>query len=813
MATVASLAVEILARTENFMKGTADVVERVYEVADAADEAARKVAGLVGRAADMATMLPVSNAVATVFHGVAAAMKAVAMAGLAILAAGAVRSLFFQISLQAGIAQAAVASLTRTLVFLGVKLAVVSGLAGAALFLGMAASAEAADRNILGLIGATTPLQDALARIGEAWRLWSDFVASDFFNMVGTGLGTMASTLVEIISTIRFINDATGGWLKTTVMLIGISMTLYGAWKLIAYISGIVRTAWAVMANTALFKPVIATFALLWNQLLVVSAAQNSLNISTFAYLKTKIGLAAIAVAHGIGAAATWAWAAAQTALNIAATYFFALSLVGLAAVLAATAAAKAYTASLTSQTEAAATASAEFASANRELATTLDEVGRKSAAALQRLKELSDFSKDMNLKGQGIEARDVLQQQKIADAVNVKEVGAAVIAAIVDKEIVPLMATIEKNKQAIERLSGTTNGQKQAEAIKAVLVANEDKLKEVNKKLDETKEIVKNTTPLDEVAQALAHRQRIESNLKELNINVIKSAQEIYAERLKNLDTALANQWISLGQYNLQLEAAAKAFREGDAATRARIEAEKKLSDSLDQAAKSIADSLKTPWMKYAEQAQLVDDLSKSGKLDEYAAADALTKNNVDLKAAMGFADIRTPSEQLADRLYDLVRITKEVGTSETQMKRQMDTLAADLASAAGIGDLFSDLHENKVAKLSEALDGIDGLLALGKLTEEAAAKMREDAARKFVPDKTEAKAPTMVVAGTTEAYQRDQEVLRGATTAEKQLEEIKKLLAEAEASRTEQEESRRTLERIDESVYGLRNMKAAGV
>ncbi len=730
----------------------------------------------------MATMLPVGNAVATVLHGVAAAMKAVALAGLALVVSGALRAYFQGISLSAGIAQAALASLTKTLVTLISKSIIFTSMAWVVVFLGMAASVEAADREILGLIGATTPLQDALIKLGEAWRLWADFVAGDFFNMVGSGLGAVVTVLVEIIETIRYVNDLTGGWFRTIISVIGTAMTLYAMWKLIVYQLCYVKLIWSFIANSAIFKPVITI-------------------------------LAAVVTKIGTCINSTVAWIGAQIGLNATMTYFLGLTLVGLAAVGIAIAATAAYTASQASAAEQAATATARWTNENDRLATSLDAAGQKSTAMLERLKQLADFSNDIKEKGPGVEERDMQRRQKIADAADPQRVGAATISAIMDNEIVPLMAAIGKNKAAILRASGNAANAAFVKEVQDTLEANEQKLEAVQKKLAKAQDTVKNIAPLDEADQALAHRERIEANLQDLGIDVIRTANEVYAEMLQNLNTALQKGWIDQEQYNRQVETATKTFQQNNPAIRARLEAEKRLADSMDQAAKSIIDSLKTPWMKFGEKTRQIDEFLQAGYLDKNTADAAHVQNVDSLKSSLGFADIKTPSEMLADELSNFAKLTKQVVLSETQIKRQMDKLAGDLAAATGIGDLFDALPEQQTKKLAAMLDGVDGLLAAGELTTAQAAQMREDAARKFVTDKSESKGPSYVVRGTTEAYQRDQEVLREARGGDKKLEELRKLLAEAELVRKEQEESRRTQEQIAENTGVLRNLKPAGV
>ncbi len=295
--------------------------------------------------------------------------------------------------------------------------------------------------------------------------------------------------------------------------------------------------------------------------------------------------------------------------------------------------------------------------------------------------------------------------------------------------------------------------------------------------------------------------------------VYVIRNANEVYAATIKNLDFALSQTWIDQEQYHRQLEAAIKTLEQNDPAIRARLEAEKRLADSMDQAAKNILDSLKTPWTRFAENATKIDELLQTGHLNDYQAAETHRANNVSLKSSLGFADILTPSQLLRDRLFNLAQVTQDIFVSETQRKRQTDKLAHDLASASGIGDLFDALPEQQMAKLATALDGVDSLLAMGKLTSEQAERMKNDAALKYVTDHTETKNPSYVLKGTTEAYQRDQEVLRGGNVAQKQYEEIKKLLAEVELSRKEQEENRRATEQIAENTAGLRTLKPARI
>lgn len=500
---------------------------------------------------------------------------------------------------------------------------------------------------------------------------------------------------------------------------------------------------------------------------------------------------------------------AAQTALNTATTYWLGLTVVGLAAVGIAVAAAAAYTASQASAAQQAATTTAQWTDANTKLAESLENAGRKSTSMLERLKELEDFAKQKNFDALDITQRDVIQKRKIAEAANPVPIAAATVAAIQKDEINPINEAIEQKREASKDAGNKQLANQLADEIKKL----EERLQDAEKRQDEALAIMKNAVPLSKAGQALAHRERIETNLKELGITKIRTANEVFADTLAGLNTALQNGYIGFVQYNRQLEAAAKTLQQNDPEIRARLDAEKRLADAMDQAAKSIIDSLKTPWMSFDEKARQIDEQLQNGNLDGYQAADAHTANVESLKSSLGFADIKTPSEMLADSLYDLARLTKEVGVSETQMKRHMDNMADSIASASGISDLFDALPEQQIAKLATMLDGIDSLVAMNAMTSEQAEKMRLDAAAKFVTDKAEPKNPTYVVRGTTEAYQRDQEVLREAKGSDKKLEELQKLLAEAELARREQEESRRTQEQIAENTAVLKNLKQGKV
>ncbi len=839
--TVASLAVEVLARTEKLEKGvnqitkridsiadtavnaskrigevisapfvagakgvavfaheTANTVEGLNRLAETAENTGKKIATLVGKSAEFALRLPVGNAITSALYGVATAMQVVIRVGVGIAAVTTAFVLFQNRALLMSIRSIgslinalkilgpawlqafASQSVQRILPFLGLligKLMIVSGIAGAAMFLGMAASVESANRKFAEMLGRTTPLQQAMEKLGDAWFLWADFVVGDFTNNVGKVLHTIASILIEIVKVIRFVNDVSGGWVKTLITLLGYMFSLYAAMKMIAWITVPIRAAWAFIGSSAVFKPVIAAWTLMRTQLDAMLARQLGLNAAT--------------------------------------AFYVSLTIVGLALVAVAFAAQAAYAASVTSEYDNCTVAAGELAEANGRVSDTFEKIAEKATKAVGQIKNLVDYRNQIKVDALTVDEKDAAARQKIQDATNPVAAKNRAMESLW-KEMDWLESSLEATEKQIENLRVLARGD---DGKKAELERKVAELNALNRRIEENRKSQADVhaakiTPFSDAERAFANRARIESNLKDLGIETIQTAEEVYTEKLRNINKALEKKWVNLEQYNRQVEAAAKHFQETDPVTKARIEAEKKLADSLKQSAKTIYDSLKDPWAKYADQSKLINDAFNAKKLDPFAAGDADTKNRADLRSALGFADIRTPSEQLAKQLGDLVRYTKEFGTSEINVQQQLDKFAGDLASAAGIGDLFDDLHENRVAGLAKAFEGIEGLAKIGKITETVAAELQEKAARKFLKENEgPQKGPSIVQRGTTEAYQRDQEIKREAVHAQKQLEELKKLQEEAAKMRREQEETRQTSKRIEENTAVLKQFASAGL
>jgi hypothetical protein len=161
-------------------------------------------------------------------------------------------------------------TLARFLPMLGLiaaKLLVITGIAGGLMFAGMAASVESANREFAAMIGKTTPLQDAMKRLGDAWSIWTNLVVGSFADTFGTILGKAADILVGIAQTVRYVNDLSGGWVVTTISLIGWVMALLTAYKSILWVTSGIRAAWVFIASSSIFRPMIGMIQALWTGL------------------------------------------------------------------------------------------------------------------------------------------------------------------------------------------------------------------------------------------------------------------------------------------------------------------------------------------------------------------------------------------------------------------------------------------------------------------------------------------------------------------------------------------------------------------
>ena len=763
-----------------FVAAANQTVTKLEELAETAERTGKKVAGAIGNTAEFLSKLPVGDAISSVLGKIGVVAATVVKVGVWVAVVATAMTLLQQKTLLCAIATNGVTlnvgklianlkllgtawtqafttgAVQQVLPYLGMvigKLMIISGIAGGLLFLGMAASVESVNRQFADLLGKTTPLQDAFEKLGHAWRLWTDFVVGDFVNYVGTALNVVAAALVEVVQILRFANDATGGWLVTSISLVGWVVALATAWKMVLWILIPIKATWAFIASSAVFKPVIAAFNIMIAQLKTI--------------LMTKLGIGA------------------------ATAFWVALTGVGVALVATAAITATAYYRTLSTNLNAATEATSTL---NTQL-----------VMSAERLRELNDAAKRMNVAAASPEETYQGKKDEIDAILNRREEAEKRLLKLKERQA----ATEERMKEAIR-----ARDLNQARSLQKYISTLQEHVRKIGQEIA----VIIEPTESAQLKQLETIRQ---DKMKALGIDKlierVVSADEAYAKQVQTLNEQLAlgrdKGGINFDEYQRGIEAAAKLFRETDPVTKARIDAEKKLAEAMKQSATAVMDSLKTPWQRYAEQSKLIDDLLAGGHIDGYAAADAKTKNAADLKATLDFADVRTPSELLANRLGDLARLTGEFGAAQMQTTRQLDKLAAELASAAGIGDLFDELHENRIASLAKAFDGIEALVNVGKLTENVAAELKEKAARKLLKDEETQKGPALVQRGTTEAYQRDQEVKREALHAQKQLEELKKIQEEAAKARREQEETRRVCERIAEHAAVLKQFVEAGV
>ncbi len=221
MATIAALAVQVQARTQDFDRGIASVakgvhrmstdiqratttvagmdamtkrsassmavdfvrackenISKIVELGIEADATARKIASLTGRVVDFAAHhLPVSDGVRLALVALSNVIETVVKYGL-MLAVFAVATAFMKgMTIQAAFAAVSIDYLSGSIIMLATKVALFTGIP---LFLAMAATAEMANQKTAALNGTLTPLQRALAAISEAWTKWSQIATGDF---------------------------------------------------------------------------------------------------------------------------------------------------------------------------------------------------------------------------------------------------------------------------------------------------------------------------------------------------------------------------------------------------------------------------------------------------------------------------------------------------------------------------------------------------------------------------------------------------------------------------------------------------------
>lgn len=288
MATIAQLAVNVLANTGQFAAAMDSAIQQVESLGETVGRVSKRVAEFTGNVANMATGLPVTQSFSAAMQAVAMAMQAVVRVGVALASMAFLMAYFRGITFQAALASLAVNKLALSL---GVLLAKVAIFSGVPLLIAMVATVESLDRSLAAVIGTLTPMQQAMEAVKEAWEAWSILIASGFLDGIMTIIRVIANVLTEIANIIQYANDVTGGMTLELAALIAKLATVYVIARSIYFVYMLVHNLWiAKAAYTA-----IASLAGILKSVLVTTIG---LGASTAFWVSlTVVGLAAVAVA------------------------------------------------------------------------------------------------------------------------------------------------------------------------------------------------------------------------------------------------------------------------------------------------------------------------------------------------------------------------------------------------------------------------------------------------------------------------------------------------------------------------------------
>ncbi len=182
------------------IRGVADAFQEArVAVAEFGSTAAGAVQGLsnnlvaaTGYAADMGIITRATAGLITAALGSAVALATTALGHL-----GAVAFKMFRekISFEAALSATMVNQLAYRFNMLTAKLSL---FVGVPLMIMLAKTVEEARRNVAGLTNETTPLQDALRKLAEAWERWAESMGSGMLKIAEAGINAVSSALIAM---------------------------------------------------------------------------------------------------------------------------------------------------------------------------------------------------------------------------------------------------------------------------------------------------------------------------------------------------------------------------------------------------------------------------------------------------------------------------------------------------------------------------------------------------------------------------------------------------------------------------------------